>query len=59
MCLVSWPAGIEPQSEPRQQYVHAVDVVPTIYSLLGIEPPETLKGYRQSPIEGVTIDAQL
>ena len=24
----------------RQQYIHAVDVVPTIYDLLGIEPPD-------------------
>ena len=44
MCMVSWPAQIEPDSTPRQQYTHAVDVVPTIYDLLGIEPPETIKG---------------
>ena len=29
MCLVSWPAQIEADPTPRQQYVHAVDVVPT------------------------------
>lgn len=52
MCIVSWPSQIEPQSEPRQQYVHAVDVVPTLYELLGIEPPEVLKGYTQNRIEG-------
>jgi arylsulfatase len=52
MCLVSWPAGIEARGEARGQYVHAVDIVPTIYGLLGIEPPAVLKGYPQSPIEG-------
>ena len=52
MCLVSWPAQIKADPTPRQQYVHAVDVVPTIYDLLGIEPPEVIKGYVQSPIEG-------
>ncbi len=47
------------RSEPRQQYIHAVDVVPTIYELLGIEPPEVLKGYPQSPIEGESFAAAL
>ncbi len=52
MCFVAWPGKIAPQAEPRQQYVHAVDVVPTIYELLEIEPPEVLKGYPQSPLDG-------
>ncbi len=39
MCIVSWPAQIPPDTTPRQQYIHAVDIVPTLYSLLGIEPP--------------------
>lgn len=59
MCLVSWPAGIEARGEVRQQYVHAVDVVPTLYDLLGIEPPEVIKGYRQNPIEGESFSASL
>jgi len=59
MLLVSWPAKIEPSAEVRQQYVHAVDVVPTVYDLLGIEPPEVLKGYPQHPIEGESFAAVL
>jgi arylsulfatase A-like enzyme len=59
MCLVSWPAGIKPQSAPRQQYIHAVDVVPTLYDLLEIEPPASIKGYEQSPIEGESFAASL
>ena len=59
MCLVSWPAKIQPQAEPRQQYIHAVDVVPTIYDLLGIEPPAVIKGYEQSAIEGESFAASL
>jgi len=59
MCLVSWPAGIEAAGEVRSQYVHAVDVVPTIYDLLGVVPPETLKGYPQNPIEGESFAASL
>ena len=52
MCVVSWPKGIAAHGEVRSQYVHAVDLVPTLYGLLGIEPPEVLKGYTQNPIEG-------
>jgi arylsulfatase len=59
MCVVAWPAKIAPSSEVRHQYVHAVDVVPTVYELIGIEPPETMKGYRQSPIEGESFAAAL
>ena len=59
MCLVSWPAKIPASPQPRQQYVHAVDVVPTIYELLGVTAPDTLKGYEQSPIEGESFAASL
>jgi arylsulfatase A-like enzyme len=59
MCLVSWPKGIAARGEVRHQYVHAVDVVPTIYSLLNLEPPAVLKGYTQSPIEGESFVASL
>ncbi len=52
MCLFAWPAKVAPQTEVRHQYIHAVDVVPTIYDLLEIEPPETAHGYPQHPIEG-------
>jgi arylsulfatase len=52
MCLVSWPKQIKPSKDVRNQYIHAVDVVPTVYDLLGIEAPAVLKGYTQSPIEG-------
>lgn len=52
MCLIAWPKGIRARAEVRHQYVHAVDVVPTLYEMLGIEPPDVLKGYTQSPIEG-------
>jgi len=59
MCLVAWPAKIAPQSEVRHQYVHAVDIVPTVYELLGITPPAVLKGYPQSAIEGESFAASL
>ena len=59
MCFLAWPERIEAQSEPRHQYVHAVDIVPTIYELLEVEPPEVLKGYPQNPVEGESFAASL
>ena len=60
MCIVV-VAGADHgrRTEIRHQYVHAVDVVPTVYDLLGIEPPEVIKGYPQSPIEGESFAAAL
>jgi len=55
--IVSWPMGIAAHGEVRHQYVHAVDIVPTLYELLAIEPPGVLKGYTQSPIEGESFAA--
>ena len=49
--IVSWPAQI---TKPgiRTQYTHAIDIVPTIYELLGLELPEVVKGFTQYPLEG-------
>ena len=58
-CIVSWPNGIAARGEVREQYIHAVDVVPTLYDLLGVTPPPVLKGYTQSDIEGESFVASL
>lgn len=39
MAFVVWPDRIAPDPAPRRRGVHAVDVVPTVYDPLGIEPP--------------------
>jgi len=59
MCMIAWPKQIKHSDDVRHQYIHAVDVVPTVYELLGIEAPEVLKGYPQSPIEGESFAAAL
>ncbi len=53
-CIVSWPAGLKPRGELRHHYAHAIDIVPTLYECIGIEPPASVKGYSQRPIEGVS-----
>jgi arylsulfatase A-like enzyme len=52
--IVSWPKGINARGEVRHQFLHATDVVPTLYDCLGIELPEEVKGFTQIPIEGVS-----
>ena len=50
--IVSWPQGIKARGELRHQYCHATDIVPTIYDCLGVQLPDTVKGYPQVPLEG-------
>jgi arylsulfatase A-like enzyme len=52
--IVHWPAGKMAQNAVRYQYIHAIDLVPTVLDCLGIELPETIRGVTQSPIEGVS-----
>ena len=52
--IVHFPKGLKARGEVRTQYAHAIDMVPTVLDLLGIEPPASIKGVTQSPIEGVS-----
>ena len=54
-CIISWPAGTKARDELRGQYHHAIDLVPTILDVLGVEPPETIKGHVQSRLDGVSM----
>lgn len=53
--IVHWPAGIKAKNEVRTQFAHAIDMVPTVLDALGIEPPVSIRGVTQSPIEGVSL----
>jgi arylsulfatase len=57
--IISWPNGIQAHGEFRDHYVNVADITPTIYELLGITPPETVKGIPQKPLEGVSFKAAL
>lgn len=52
---VRWPAGIKPDKTPRPQFHHCNDVVPTIYEILGINPPREVNGVTQDSINGVSM----
>ena len=53
--VVSWPKGIKPDQVPRSQFHHVNDIVPTIYELIGINHPQEVNGYRQDPMDGVSM----
>jgi len=52
---ISWPARIKPDRTPRSQFHHVNDVVPTIYEILGIQAPRVVDGFKQDPIDGVSM----
>ena len=52
--VLAWPAGIAARGEVRTQYAHAIDMVPTVLDALGLEPPESIRGVPQTPLEGVS-----
>jgi arylsulfatase len=52
--ILHWPAGIEAKGEFRSQYAHAIDMVPTLLDMLGLEPPKQIRGVSQAPLEGVS-----
>ena len=54
-CIISWPAGMDAHGELRHQYHHAVDLVPTILDVLGVQSPQTIGGHVQSAFDGVSM----
>lgn len=52
--VVSWPARIKDKGGLRQQFMHVIDVVPTILEAANIKAPEIVDGIAQKPIEGTS-----
>ena len=52
---ISWPKGIQPDKTPRSQFHHVNDIAPTIYEILGIQPPKVVDGFSQDPIDGTSL----
>ena len=52
--IVRWPAGIDPAANRsiRTQFHHVIDLAPTIYEVLKVQSPASMKGVSQQPIEG-------
>ena len=52
--IISWPARIKDKGGLRSQFIHTIDIVPTLYEVIGITPPTELNGVTQKPIEGIS-----
>ena len=53
--VIQWPGRIEPDPTPRTQFHHVVDIVPTIYEIVGISHPDMVNGIPQDPIDGMSL----
>jgi len=57
--IVHWPSGIGDGGAVRRQYVHAIDLVPTVLDVTGVEAPAEIDGIEQRPLDGVSFAAAL
>jgi len=63
-CIVAWPRASAPRGAGaaaaispgaiRHQFAHAIDVLPTLLELAGLEPPGEIEGVSQAGIDGVS-----
>lgn len=52
--IISWPAKIKDKGGVRTQFLHTIDLVPTLYEAIGVTAPTMLNGIEQKPIEGAS-----
>ena len=59
--VVHWPAGIAPEQRGtrRDQFAFVADIVPTLYELVGVDPPAVRNGLDQLPVTGHSFAAAL
>ncbi|QRM54931.1 sulfatase-like hydrolase/transferase [Sinorhizobium sp. BG8] len=55
--VVTWPEKIKPDKQPRDQFLHLVDVAPTILEAAHVTMPTEVNGIRQLPIAGESFEA--
>jgi arylsulfatase len=53
--VIHWPKGIGAKGEIRHQYHHSTDVVATVLDVAGLEMPESYRGVKQYPLNGVSM----
>ncbi|MBM4265856.1 MAG: arylsulfatase [Deltaproteobacteria bacterium] len=55
--VVHWPRGIAARGAVRGQFCHAIDVLPTVLDVVGLEAPAVVDGIVQQPIDGASLRA--
>ena len=52
--IVHWPRGFDARGDVRGQFVHAVDVMPTVLDACGIDAPTEVDGVTQQLVDGAS-----
>jgi arylsulfatase A-like enzyme/uncharacterized membrane protein len=52
--VVAWAKRIKPSEDIRSQFMHVIDVGPTILEAAGIPEPKTVDGIAQEPMDGTS-----
>ncbi|RED23250.1 arylsulfatase [Flavobacterium cutihirudinis] len=52
--VVSWPKVIKDKGGMRSQFVHLIDVLPTVLDASHLPAPKTVDGVEQKPMDGVS-----
>ena len=53
--VISWPKKIKHDGKARNQFHHVNDIAATIYDVLDITPPKVVSGFKQQPLDGVSM----
>ncbi|MHB8219046.1 MAG: arylsulfatase [Acidimicrobiales bacterium] len=52
-CIIRWSGGLSAGANGvRHQFAHAIDVLPTVLELVGIDAPNVIDSVPQSPMDG-------
>jgi hypothetical protein len=52
--VISWPARIKDRGATRWQYLHVIDVFPTVLEAAGVPQPRSVNGVEQQAVDGVS-----
>jgi len=52
--VVDWPKGIHSKGGLRSQWLHVIDIAPTVLEVAGLPQPKVVNGADQLPLEGVS-----
>jgi arylsulfatase A-like enzyme len=53
-CIIAWPGGDFERGSVRHQFTHAIDVLPTVLELAGIEVPAEIDSVPQTAVDGTS-----
>jgi arylsulfatase A-like enzyme len=53
--IVHWPGHVARPGGVRSQFVHVIDLMPTILAAAGVEAPDEVDGVVQQPVDGASL----